>query len=665
MDPGAHLRKLAGVIPIEQGGTGADTAPQAVINLQGIPRTKIDKPLGVAGTDSEGYLKRKYLENAGIFSGVTLEGPTVVPRSTQTQSYRASYYITNCDSIAPPVIEMLTQESKSTLDIQLPNFSFQTPMAGNAVSFKINGRVYNIDIVDHQPQKPKILLEQGEIIGRPGLIPCSKYKSLASTDLSDVGNWIAISDTEKHIQIDDAHQGVTVEGWAGIGGRIFIDAGTDGFEFPESLGRVTIAPDTEGTVRILSQNAKHLQYCLLGNVDALLSVDWNIATDEAFNDTVVYLSSTDDLRQFPVSLPSGEYWVRCRHSNGIKSEWSDPVRFIVNEEVNERSEFGVITDEVPTPGAQFGRSVSTAGHLVAIGAPYDRSSGIACGAVSLYRRKGFTHEYMTRLVSPTLVENEAFGQSVQITDDQRLIVGAPGHDGEGVVLIYNSVGDDLAYKGAVEARSSSKAFGFSVKETDLHLFVGDPHDTTNGNKSGAVHVYRRENDDYLYEQTIYPTTPGTGECFGASLTSSPDGRLLFIGACDLESSLTNSKIYVFSRDQEQAPYQEQVARNSPMPVTGNLFGASLDYDYVKQELYAGCEADSQSAPSGGCVYVFKVLTTPSLSLIYDRMLQQTNGQTLGYFGSSIAMDPHSVRGYVGVRGFLLDTTAIGAVLYYT
>ncbi len=662
LDGGSLVRPITKVVPIEQGGTNATTPQEAIANLQGIDRVEIDQPLGVAGTDFDGYLKRKYLEAAGIFSGVTLEGPTKLVKSTLFRESKVCFFISNYDSLSIPEISfdnLLVQES---LEIFPPFFKFTVPFDGDVIDMRINERIYALPMVDDVPLKPVLLFQDGQRFAKPSHLQCSMFKTLGTNDLSANGAWVEVTANQVDVQVGGNVQGILLEGWSGPSGKLTVDTGEDFIVFPKSQGRITISPDQAGRIRINRQNSSDVRYLLIENTMSHQSTEWQVSTDPEFNAIVVANTTSTEKYDYPVNLPDGTYYARCRHTGSTRSAWSDTKSFTVDSELNSLNEYAVIVDANRSPGAGFGSSVSTNRYgTVLVGAPNSNVTGNNCGSVALFKQDGHLHHYLNRISAPYNMPNEQFGMAVQITDQDEVFIGNPGFSS---VWIYQLQQNNFSHQRQITPVTPSKGFGFSVKVTDRLMFVGAPMDDVNGVDAGAVHVYERDGDLWTHKSVIYPTTPGAGEFFGVSVESTQNGDLLFIGACNPNPNNANSKLYIFQKNETDG-YTEIAIRNSPMPVVGNQFARSLSFQEATRKLYVGCAMDSQQQPNGGMVFEFYVSADPTPVISYVKMISPTNGTPLGYFGTSISIAPVQIRTYIGAPGYVLDATDIGGVYYFT
>lgn len=147
---------------------------------------------------------------------------------------------------------------------------------------------------------------------------------------------------------------------------------------------------------------------------------------------------------------------------------------------------------VPTAvsaGDLFGRSVSTEGGLIAVGAPAtDVGSVPDVGAA--YLIDAATGLQRARILPPAVATTQSFGESVALSGS-RLFVGAPAGS-SGVVYVYDvstlALTDELRQSDA----APGDGFGARISVSGAQVLVGAFGDDDNGNVSGSAYVFNLE-----------------------------------------------------------------------------------------------------------------------------------------------------------------------------
>lgn len=655
------VRPLSVITPIARGGTASDNAPDAVIKLGGISRSKIDVPLGVAGADERGYLKMRYLEAVGVYSGISLEGPTELVRSSGNNASRVFFFVSNFHTPVPPVIYSENDAVMDSLLIDWPFFSFNVPSVLGEVTLVINGREYSFPVVEDGIQTPMLQVAQGAVVPMGASIEAAKFKTRGWQNMGGL-NWQLLPEGETLIPIGTDTHTVTVMGRAGQSGLIEVSDGQEVVVFPPSQAIMGFSPTYTGNYKVLVRDAGEVYYRTDENSMEHTASDWEISSNFAFTDVVhsVYGSAVH-LNSLPITLAPGAYYIRVRHLSGaVLSQWSTPSLFTVQEDTLGLTEKSMTVDPSFSDGSNFGAAIATEiDGLMMVGAPTDQKSIARSGAVYAYRRIGYQSKYIGHISSVSGLAGENFGAALAIRGDDRIFVGAPGV-GNGKVYFYDYFDGAFSLSGEISPHTNSHGFGTAIKVIDNHLFIGDPYDSTNGAGTGAVHVYDFIGGSYEYKGPIYPATPVNDGHFGCSIETDSAGDLLFIGATSPRvEDRENGMFYIFRKI--AGIYSESEIRNSPMPDAGDGFGRSIAYDQRKGLLYVGCEHDSTLGEDAGAIFVFTVTAGGSLSLQHTDTLFPSNPNTSTRYGSALAVTQDGYCLYVGAPGEMVGTVTAGVL----
>ncbi len=665
LDAYGHVRPLSVITPIARGGTAADNAAQAVENLQGINRNKIDVPLGVAGADQNGYLLKKYLDDAGIYSGITLEGPTSLIKSSGAYTFKPLFFISNFHTQLPPVIGFQNANITDTLDTNFPFFSFNTPTSGNELVFSMNGKNYTLPLVDNGVEAPK-LTDAATLVGESFYLEATKFKTLGVSNINDLSNWSVLPNGESRLQIDSNIHSVLIKGRVGANGVIRVTDGKDAYLFSKSQAQMTLSPEKNTTLSFLIQSTEPVNYAVMHNTMVHSETEWEISQNAQFSQIALWkVVNVGDLTKTFVSLPQGTYFARCRYRAGsVQSPWSATKQITVKTELNTLSEYGLVMDRIPGLHNLFGAAVDTLGNLLVVGSPGFSETNYKSGCVSLYHRDVFQHTYVDTILPPVSQASALFGMGLSIDKEGDLFIGSPGVTGGGAVYHYSD-GATRVLLDTILPVSGSVNFGFSVKVTSTCLLIGDPLNNTNGPNSGAVHVYKKTLTGYVFSETLYPTTPAPNEYFGISITAVEDGSRIFIGSTSpLLADSVIGKVYIFNKTNEH--FNESMIRNSPFPLAGTRFTRSMDYCQKTNTLYIGCEGDNAKGPSAGAVYRFACDLTPeNITINYVDTITPVNGDIEMCFGTGVAATQEGNQLYVGVSQYKLNNVTSGGVFFFS
>ncbi|MDN5212778.1 hypothetical protein QQ020_12005 [Fulvivirgaceae bacterium BMA12] len=204
-----------------------------------------------------------------------------------------------------------------------------------------------------------------------------------------------------------------------------------------------------------------------------------------------------------------------------------------------------------TTGDVSGRSVSLSsdGSVLAIGAPLNDGNGDFSGYVRVYEKVadalspgGFKWEQIGGAIYGEAA-GDVSGRSVSLSSDGSVLaIGAPLNDGNGDnsghVRVYERDGTiALGWRqvgGAIEGEAEEDVSGRSVSLSSdgSVLAIGAPLNDVNGDNSGHVRVYKRDDAVPLGWRQVGGAIYGeaAGDELGSSVSLSADGSVLAIGA---------------------------------------------------------------------------------------------------------------------------------------
>jgi len=205
----------------------------------------------------------------------------------------------------------------------------------------------------------------------------------------------------------------------------------------------------------------------------------------------------------------------------------------------------------------FGTSVSLSsdGNRLAIGAPGNDGNGINSGHVRVYQWSGTAWVQLGADIDGEVYEDNS-GTSVSLSSDgNRLAIGAPGNDGNGInsghVRVYQWSGTAWVQLGTDidgEAAYDESGRFVALSSNGNHLAIGATKNDGNGFNSGHVRAYEWSGTAWLQ---LGADIDGESyeDSFGTSVSLSSDGNRLAIGAPGNDGNGINSghvRVYQWS-----------------------------------------------------------------------------------------------------------------------
>jgi len=340
---------------------------------------------------------------------------------------------------------------------------------------------------------------------------------------------------------------------------------------------------------------------------------------------------------------------------------------------------------------RFGFSVSIDGDYAIIGAPFDHNSGEATGSAYVFKYNGTSWNEEQKLVASDGEEDDWFGISV-IIDNDNILIGAYADDngrGSAYVFKYNGTSWNEEQKLTASNGETYDKFGESVFIDDDNVLIGATRFGAGGFTIGSAYVFKYNGTSWNEEQELFASDGEEFNNFGESV--SIDGDNALIGAPKDDNFYNDSgAAYVFkyngtSWNEEQKLVAsdgdriDNFAKSVSISGTNILIGAFADDNgrgsaYVfkyngtswneEQKLVAsdgeeddrfGCSVsiDGDNALIGarhndeGSAYVFKY---DGISWTGEQKLMASNGEYLDNFGWSVCIDGGNI--IIGAPAYL-------------
>ena len=397
----------------------------------------------------------------------------------------------------------------------------------------------------------------------------------------------------------------------------------------------------------------------IGGQKGLVEVyDWNGSAWSIKGSTI--FGTTNDQYGFSVALSrDGTMWIaggryitdpsrsgyrtggaRVYEWNGFTNDWVQVGQTLYGENIDDR----------------FGENVaiSADGTRIAIGAPYNSSSGTRAGHVQIYKPVNSNWTQRAKLTANDALVFDLFGGGVSI-DGYTMVIGARLDDDDGnnsgSAYVFTR-GSTFNWTQIAKLTASDGAaddyFGRSVSIDGDTIVIGSPYEDVYGSNSGAAYVYTRNTagsltSGWTQRAKLTASDGAAGDYFGHSV--SIDGDTIVIGAWyDTDQGSHSGSAYVFTRNTDGSFGWTQRAKLTASDAAANdNFGecVSVDGDTI---VIGARWNDGQN----GSAYVFTRNTAGSLTSGWTQRAKLTasNGAAGDHFGISVTIDG--------------DTIAIGA-----
>lgn len=333
-------------------------------------------------------------------------------------------------------------------------------------------------------------------------------------------------------------------------------------------------------------------------------------------------------------------------------------------------------------GDNFGTAVamSSAGDIIAIGAPNSDANGLDSGQVKVFlwngtswaqRGANLNGQPLSPLLpvpgapagTPNQQFSSYFGSSISLDETGNILaIGSPGFSNNGIVYSgrvdtyeWNDGTSTWASRGSfLQGTNTGQAFGAKValNSDGTRLAVSSPGDSTLSTESGNVRIYSWSGTAWTQIGSINATS-GANDRSGSAIAFNSSGNILAIGAYEYDSALgTDSGIVKV--------YQQ--SGTNWIQIGGNLFGTnvgeenfgySLDLNSDGNVLAIGARKESTIGERYGSVRVY---TWNGTNWILRGSV--INGQEIGEScGSAVTLNSLGDVVSVGCRGYTNNATA--------
>jgi hypothetical protein len=248
----------------------------------------------------------------------------------------------------------------------------------------------------------------------------------------------------------------------------------------------------------------------------------------------------------------------------------------------------------PQRGDYFGNSVDLHGDTSVVGA---RGEERYLGAVYVFERVGTTWHERQKLVAEHRAPYPGFGNSVAISSGTILAGNRAGN----LVHVFERDGTSWTAREPLESRGSGRGdqFGRDVAVDGDTALVGAPDRDLEEWNMGAVDVFVRTEDGWVFEQTLTPPSDEVRE-FGGAV--SIDGNTALIGVSrDAAPADRVGSAYVFERRGGTWHLQQRLqATDDGHPVVA--FGSAVAIQ--QDSALVGATGAGHNEVATGAVYFF-------------------------------------------------------------
>ena len=557
------MRKLRNKLPyvkpsiakVIEGGTGAVTASQALVNLNAVPASLIDKAGGVLSLDSDKKLKPEVIAGLSV-TGISIDGPT-----SMTINQVQNFTITDYDSFLSYSISAIGGSVSRSGD----TITYRAPATAGASGFIINGKTITVAVGANIVMAPSItnIINGATNIDSTISLTGSAFTVSSGSDTHQFTDW--------QIATDNAFTSIISQSISNTVNKISWVSGT-------------LQPATTYYARVRYKGNAY-GYSNWSSIITFTTKSTFLPTSEQAILTASDKTSSD-LFGYSVSINTDGTRV------AIGAIYSDPGSIINAGAVYIFFKSGLSWIQEAKLSASdkaindsFGLSVcinSDATRLV-VGSENADSASIDSGKAYIFLRTGTSWAQEAILMASDKSATDRFGFAVTIDDAaNRCMVSAPSRgSAQGGVYVFTRSGTTWSEEAIINADyphpNSYFGHSISVDSTGTRIAIGAiGHFLSSSNVvQGKVFVYIRSGKVWTLEQGFTSSDGTGGDRFGTSVSINSSGTRIAIGASYAEVGIINlaGKVYIFTRS--GSSWSEEAILTASDKAVNNYFGHSV------------------------------------------------------------------------------------------
>jgi hypothetical protein len=253
------------------------------------------------------------------------------------------------------------------------------------------------------------------------------------------------------------------------------------------------------------------------------------------------LAATAQSRPPSPALPPGaEPAIRAAVGGATRAGALPPLSFISASAGTKLSPTGGVG------GDDIGTAVAVSGSVIAVGAPYHTSAGIASGVVYIFTRLNGVWTQTQEIAPADGADNDVFGGALDLQGDT-LVVGSPNHNGDasrsGALYVYKNIAGvwTAQQELSVPASATSAFLGESVHLDGDQLIAGA--DGVWNSSPGAAYIFTRSSGVWSQSAELDPSADSDPLNMGFAVALSGDTAM----AGSWTAGAFEGRVWVFTR----------------------------------------------------------------------------------------------------------------------
>lgn len=187
-------------------------------------------------------------------------------------------------------------------------------------------------------------------------------------------------------------------------------------------------------------------------------------------------------------------------------------------------------------------------------------------------------QVISRIEPENFMNVALFGSNLSLNDTEIAVFGieTPVNYNNQKLFLFTYSGSDIVPNGTLECPEAGSVFVGDIEMTDEYLFVGSITNSTTLVNGGAVFVFKKVNQQWVYISKLTPPGIQLNGLFGGVIKWYDNQLFVFAGGYDISGNpnVNNGAIYVFNQNGDDFNFSQLITG----PQSENALGAYMQFE---------------------------------------------------------------------------------------
>jgi len=187
-------------------------------------------------------------------------------------------------------------------------------------------------------------------------------------------------------------------------------------------------------------------------------------------------------------------------------------------------------------------------------------------------------QVISRIEPDDFLNVALFGSNLSFNQTEIGVFGyeTPLNSNDQKVFLFTHSGSAILINATLECPEAGSSFVGDIEMTEDYLFVGSISNSTTLVNGGAVFIFKKVNQEWIYLSKLLPPVLQTNGFFGGVIKSYNNQLFVFSGGYDVAGNpnVNNGAIYVFNRNGDDFNFSQLITG----PQNENALGAFMQFE---------------------------------------------------------------------------------------